>query len=188
MRATAALLASLLGLSACHLWRPDHSDPKGLPPPSREEVTWESFFPVPWPDPLHEKYEELFLAPFPNRSSQHFAVTRPFSDVRKYDLAFHGVAVPGARTEVESAGGEHAVSLLLPGSAGKDVAVRANERSVLVSVAPRLPPHRYRAYRVEETVVPLPPGADPETARVARDGDWVRVRFNSKDQGRPNGK
>jgi len=32
--------------------------------------------------------------------------------------------------------------------------------------------------RAEEKVIPLPPGADPDTARITRDGDWVRVKFN----------
>src|SRR4051812_13410966 len=139
MPRSAPLLASLLFLASCHLWMPDHTDPKGVPPPARDELdvtsfahpwrdvlhdkyetmSWESFIHEPWRDPLHDKYEELFGEPFPNRPRRHFATDLPFSDVEKYDLAFENTAAGGVRTESESAGGEHAVSMLVPDSAGK---------------------------------------------------------------------
>ncbi len=176
----APLFATLVLLTACHQRFPDHADPKGIPPPAAEELSWESFFREPWPDPLHEKYEELFGQPYPNRIRQHFSTTRPFSDVKKYELAFDATAVPGARAETESAGGLHAVSLQIPDSAGKPVAVRADEKGVGLSVSRGLPARRYRVYRSDELVVPLPPGADPDTARVVRDGDWIRIKFHAK--------
>ncbi len=179
------LLAALLGLAACHQRLPDNTDLKGVPPVAHEELSWESFFHEPWPDPLHEKYEELFNAPFPNRSPQHFAVARPFSDVQKYDIAFDATAVPGARTEVESGGGKHAVSMQLPDSAGKPVEVRTEDHSVVLSVRPKVPVRRYRMYKSEEKVIPLPPDADPDSARVVRDGDWVRIQFKSKSPPKP---
>ena len=192
---TAPLFAVLALLPACHVTRPDHTDPKGVPPPARDELTWESFFKEPWRDPLHDKYEELFREPFPAENAKHFSVERPFSDVKKYELAFDAVAIPGAKKEM-SAAGERAVSMLLPDSAGKTVEVKADEKNIRLSVARSLPTRRYRAYRPEELVVPTPAGADPRTARVVRDGDWVRIKFNGvstgpvagADSGRPHGK
>lgn len=156
----APLLAALLVLPACHVVRPDHVDPPGVPPPAREEISWESFFHEPW--------------------RQHFATSRPFSDVKKFEHAFDAIAVQGARAESESAAGLHAVSLQLPDSAGRPVAVRPADGSVALSVARSLPARRYRVYRSDEVVVPLPPGADPDTARVQRDGDWVRIKFRER--------
>jgi hypothetical protein len=208
MRRSAPLLASLALLSSCHLWMPDHTDLKGLPPPARPEMnvtsfahpwrdvlhdkyetmSWESFIHEPWRDPLHDKYEELFGAPFPNRPRRHFATDRPFDDVQKFDLAFDNGSVRGTRTETESANGEHAVSMLVPDSAGKAVEVSADEQTVRVSVARPASPRRYRPARPEELYAALPAGADPGTARVVRDGDWVRINFKSKDAGRPHAK
>lgn len=176
----APLLAALLVLPACHVVRPDHVDPPGVPPPAREEISWESFFHEPWRDPLRDKYEELFGRPYPNPGRQHFATSRPFSDVKKFEHAFDAIAVQGARAESESAAGLHAISLQLPDSAGRQVAVRPADGSVALSVARSLPARRYRVYRSDEVVVPLPPGADPDTARVQRDGDWVRIKFRER--------
>lgn len=174
---SAALLASLSLLAGCHYVRPDHTDARGVPPPPREEITWESFFWEPWPDPLHEKYEELFGRPYPNPGEQHFETDRPFSDVRKFDLAFADTAVPGTRVERASAEDRQEVALELPGSAGLPIAVRADERFVRLTVARPRSPRRYRVYPTDELVLPLPEGADPATARVARDGDRVRITF-----------
>jgi HSP20 family molecular chaperone IbpA len=184
----AALLAAVLPLSACALFFHDHNDPKGVPPPVHEDISWESFIHEPWADPLHENYEELFGAPFPNPGRQHFDADRPFSDVAKYDLAFNQAAVPGARSETESGGGEYAVALRLPQSADKDVEVSTDEESIRLTATRPGETGRYRANRPEETVVPLPAGADPSTARVERDGDWIRVKFRGKKPGRPHGK
>ena len=186
----APLLVSLLLLSACRLTLPDHTDTRGAPPPAHEEITWETFFQEPWRDPLQDKYEELFREPFPNRPRRHFETTRPFSDVEKYDLAFEAAAIPGARKEIESGGGAHAVALHLPDSAGKRLEVRTEDQNVILSVERPLPERRYRVNRPEETVVPVPAGADPATARVTRDGDWVRIQFKSKNEnpGRPHAK
>lgn len=184
----ATLLFSLACLSGCHQRRPDHTDPKGVPPPAHAELTWESFFHEPWRDPLHEKYEELFAAPFPNRSPQHFAVARPFSDVKTFGLAFDATAVAGVRPEIESGGGEHAVSMQLPDSAGKPIEVHADDAGIRLTFVRLAPARRYHTARAQETIVPLPAGADPSSARVIRDGDWVRIKFNSRDSGRPHGK
>jgi HSP20 family molecular chaperone IbpA len=204
---TAPLLASLVFLSGCHLWMPDHTDTKGLPPPTRPEMSpasfihpwrdvlhdkyetmsWESFIHEPWRDPLHDKYEELFGASFPNPSRRHFATDLPFADVQKYDLAFEA-NTRGVRSETESGGGEYAVAMQLPDSAGKDVELSTDDENIRLSVVRPLPAGRYRSYRPEETVVPLPTGADPSTARVERDGDWVRIKFRSKNPGRPHAK
>lgn len=177
---TAIPLAALAFFAACHYRVPDHADPKSAPPPAHEELSWESFFPEPWPDPLHEKYRELFGSPYPNPGRQHFATARPFSDVKKFELAFDATAVPGARAETESAAGMSAVSLRLPDSAGRPVAVRTEDQVIALSVDRPLPARRYRVYRSDEVVVPLPPGADPDTARVVRDGDWVRIKFHGR--------
>lgn len=184
------LLASLVLLSSCAYIRPDHGDPKDLPPPVREEISWESLFWEPWRDPLHDKYEELFGRPFPNRGLQHFYTGRPFSDVKKYELAFEQAAVTGARADTVSAGGNHAVSVQLPESAGKPVSVEADEASIRLTIARPGGPHRYRVYPSDQVVLPLPAGADPGTARVTRDGDWVRITFlarapRSGSSGRP---
>lgn len=174
------LLASLVFLSACAFIRPDHTEPKDLPPPPREEISWESLLWEPWPDPLHEKYEELFGRPFPNAGRQHFETNHPFDDVKKYQLAFEQAAVPGARAETVSGEGRHAVSLQLPDSAGKPVSVEADEKHIRLTVARPGGPHRYRVYPSDKLVLPLPPGADPGTARVSRDGDWVRITFAAR--------
>lgn len=204
MPRSAMLLASLLLLTSCHLWMPAHTDPKGLPPPAREEMSlgsfahpwsgvlhdkyetmsWESFIHEPWRDPLHDKYEELFGSPFPNRPRRHFATDRPFDDVQKYDLAFDNSSIRGTRTETESANGEHAVSMLVPDSAGKSVEVSADDKTVRVAVVRPASPRRYRPSRPEELYAALPAGADPGTARVVRDGDWVRIKFKSRISGR----
>jgi HSP20 family molecular chaperone IbpA len=184
----ATLLAALLPLSGCAMIFHDHSDPKGVPPPVHEDLSWESFIHEPWRDPLQDGYEELFGAPFPNPGLQHFDADRPFSDVTKYDLAFSQIALPGTHAETESGGGEYAVALRLPRSEGKDVEVATDEQSIRLSVTRPAEASRYRSYRPEETVVPLPAGADPSTARVERDGDWVRIKFRSKAPGRPHGK
>lgn len=167
------LLVPLLLLSAaCH-----HRAPEGLPPPAQQELTWETFFREPWPDPLHEKYEELFDKPFPHPTPQHFSTNQPMADVAKYDLEFEGTAVPGAKVASESGSGWTALALELPDSAGKEVAVSADERAVRLKVRRPQPPSRYRFFRSDELVFPLPPGADPATARLERDGDRVRVTF-----------
>lgn len=166
------LLVPLLLLSACH-----HRAPEGLPPPSREEITWETFFREPWRDPLHEKYEDLFGKPFPNPTGQHFSTSQPMADVAKYELEFEGTAVPGARVRSETGAGWTALDLELPDSTGKEVSVRADERAVRLTVERPRPPNRYRFFRSDELVVPLPPGADPATARMERDGDRVRITF-----------
>ena len=204
----APLLASLLCLTSCHLWMPDHTDLKGLPPPERPEMSpvsfahpwrdvlhdkhetmsWESFIHEPWRDPLHDKYEELFGAPFPSRPRRHFATDRPFDDVQKYDLAFDINSIRGTRTETVSDTDEHAVSMLLPDSAGKSVEVTADEKTVRVAVVRAASPRRYRPSRPEELYAALPAGADPTTARVVRDGDWVRIKFKSRIPGRPHAK
>jgi len=171
------LLASLLLSTGCHLWRPDHGDSKGVPPPPRDEITWETFFPEPWPDPLHEKYAELYGKDFPNPGRQHFETDRPFSDVIKYDQAFAAIAAPGTRAVAD---GTPSLTLNLPESASKVVTVKADDLKVTVSIARAQNPHRYRLYRSEEVVFPLPAGADPATARVERDGDRVIVRFQSR--------
>lgn len=173
------LLASLVLLTACHHRVPDRGDLKGVPPPAKE-LTWESFFRARWPDPLHEKYEELFGKPFPNPSSRHFSTGRPFSDTKKYELEFDATAVPGARAETESAAGAHAVSLELPDSADKAVAVKADDKGIRLTVSSPQAARRYRVYRSEELLLPLPDGADPATARVVRDGDWVRIKFHDR--------
>jgi hypothetical protein len=202
MRRSAPLLASLALLSSCALWMPDHTDPKGLPPPARpalsvnsaahpweilhdkyETMNWETFIHVPWRDPLHDKYEELFGDAFPSRPSRHFATDRPFDDVQKYDIALEASAIRGARTETASANGEHALSVLVPDSAGKAVEVSADEKTVRIAVVRPAPSRRYRRMRPEELYAALPAGADPRTARVVRDGDWIRVNFKSIDAG-----
>lgn len=187
MRAAAAALL-LAALGSCRSLNPDHSDPPGQPPRASEELTWETFFHEPWPDPLHEKYADLFGAPYPAAGNQHFETKRPFADVRKYDLAFENTAIPGARAETETAAGRHTVSLMLPGSAGRPIAVRPGTRVVTLVMSKPGPPRRWRAYRAEERVVPLPPLADPASARLTRDGDWVRITFAEKTSGGNDGK
>ena len=171
------LLASLVFLTACAAIRPDHTEPKDLPTPPREEISWESLFWEPWRDPLHEKYEELFGRPFPNAGRQHYETDHPLDDVKKYQLAFEQAAVSGARSSRSSSEGRSEVSLEVPGSAGKAIAVEADERNIRLTVARPSPARRYRVYPDEELVLPLPTGADPGTARVTRDGDWVRITF-----------
>lgn len=169
-------LASLLLLSACAAIRPDHSEPKDLPPPAREEISWESLFWEPWGDPLHEKYAELFGKPFPNAGRQHFETDHPFDDVKKYQLAFEQAAVTGARSD--SAGKE--VSLDLPGSAGKALSIEADDNNIRLTVARHSAPRRYQIYPGEQVVLPLPQGADPATARMTRDGDRIRITFQER--------
>lgn len=184
------LLVSLVLLSACAYFRPDHDDPKHLPPPVYEEISWESLFRVPWRDPLHDKYEDLFGKPFPNAGRQHFETNHPFADVKKYELAFEQAAVTGARADGVSGSGRHAVSVQLPDSTGKPVSVETDEASIRLTIARPGGPHRYRVYPSDQVVLPLPAGADPGTARVTRDGDWVRITFlarapRSGSSGRP---
>lgn len=168
-------LVPLLLLPACH-----HRAPEGLPPLAREEITWETFIRKQWPDPLHEKYEDLFGKPFPNPTGQHFSTSRPMADVRKYELEFEQTAVPGARVERQAGTGWTALSLELPGSADKEVSVRADDRKVRVTVARPVTASRYRVYPSEDLYFPLPADADPATARVERDGDRVRITFAAK--------
>ncbi len=167
------LLVSLLLLPACRY----HRAPEGLPPPAHEEITWESFIREQWPDPLHEKYEDLFDKPFPNPTRQHFSTSRPMADVTKYELALEQTAVPGARVKSESGAGWHALALELPDSSGKEVSVRADDKAVRLTVERPQAASRYRFFRSDDLVLPLPPGADPASARVERDGDRVRITF-----------
>jgi hypothetical protein len=167
------LLVSLLLLPACRY----HRAPEGLPPPAQEELTWESFFREPWPDPLHRKYEDLFDKPFPNPTRQHFSTSLPMADVTKYELEFEGTAVPGARVKRESGAGWHALALELPDSSDKEVSVRADDKAVRLRVGRPTAPRRYRFFRSDDLILPLPPGADPATARMERDGDRVRITF-----------
>lgn len=170
------LLASLLLLSACAAIRPDHTEPKDLPPPPREEISWESLFWEPWGDPLHEKYEELFGKPFPNAGRQHFETDHPFDDVKKYQLAFEQAAVAGARVETLN----REVTLDLPGSAGKALAIEADDKNIRLTVARYHAARRYQISPEEQVVLPLPAGADPGTARMTRDGDRIRITFQER--------
>lgn len=170
------ILAALILTTGCHLYKPDHSDPRGVPPPATGEITWESFFPEPWPDPLHEKYEEMYARTYPNPGRQHFETERPFSDVEKYNQAFEALAVPGTRV----AAADMAVTLELPDSAAKTVSVKADEKGVRVTVWAPSNGHRYRVYRSQELVYPLPADADPASARMEREGDRVRILFTPR--------
>lgn len=166
------LLVSLLLLPACA-----HRAPEGLPPPAQLDITWESFFREPWPDPLHEKYGDLFAKPFPNPTGQHFSTNQPMADVAKYELEFEGTTVPGARVRSESGAGWAALALDLPDSTDKEVSVRADDKAVRLTVERPQPASRYRFFRSDDLVFPLPAGADPATARMERDGDRVRITF-----------
>lgn len=170
------LLVSLLLLPACAA----HRAPEGLPPPAQLDITWESFFREPWPDPLHENYEDMFGKPFPNPTRQHFSTNQPMADVAKYELGLEGTAVPGARIQSESGAGWTALALELPDSKGKEVSVSADEKAVRLKVERPQPASRYRFFRSDDLVFPLPAGADPATARMERDGDRVRITFIAK--------
>jgi HSP20 family molecular chaperone IbpA len=129
------------------------------------------------PDPTHEKYEELFDAAYPARRFDPFGRLHPFEEVRAFNRGFDRRAA-GVATRVTEEGRAVAVEIEWPGSAPRPIDVRVAGRSILLRAAA---PGRGSAYRfvagAKEIVVDLPRGAKPESARVERSGDVVRVTF-----------
>ena len=129
------------------------------------------------PDPTHEKYEELFGSPYPARGFDPFMRLHPFEEVKAYNRGFDQRAA-GVVTRVSETEGQVAVDIEWPGSAPQPIDVRVAGKSILLSAsAPaRSSPYRFVA-AAKEIVVALPSGAKPDSARVERSGDVVRVTF-----------
>ena len=138
----------------------------------------EFFFHEARPDPLHQKFEELFREPWPEKGFHQHEPFRPFEDVQKLNEAFELKGVAGARVEVARGERDVVLSVRLPGSAGRPMEVRANEEKVRIALPQTAEPRRYRLHREEEQLVPLPEDADHETARVKREGDLVKITFD----------
>lgn len=149
-------------------------------------VRWrEFFFHESRPEPLREKYEELFGEPYPEDGFHQHKPFRPFEDVQRFNNAYELRAVAGARVELRETGDALTLEIELPGTAGRPLTVRVDSEKVALSVAPAAKPRRWYVARSEDHVVAVPDGIAPETAQVARDGDLVRVTFGRDGSRRP---
>jgi hypothetical protein len=186
------LAAAVLTVLAC-AFRAPAEDPGRAGERRSDEVTpygrvREFFFHEARPDPLHEKYEELFAAPFPDKEFHQFSPFRPFEDVKKFNDAFEARGVDGGREEVSREDGRVTVAIHSPRSAGKPLDWRVNEERILLSFPPEGPARRYRVQRARERVIPMPLEADHESASVRRDGDWIKFAFDENDEPRKQGR
>lgn len=148
----------------------------------------EFFFHEARPDPLHEKFEELFASPYPDKEFHLFSPFRPFEDVKKFNDAFETLAVDGGKEEVRYEDGRITVAIRAPESAGTPLDWRVDDERILLSFPPALPARKYRVQRARERVVPLPPEADPATASARREGDWIKFVFDENDRRRRSGR
>lgn len=140
----------------------------------------EAFFKDARPDPLHDKYEELFGEPWPEPGFHQFSPTKPFSEVRKFNAAFDLRGAAGARVETRAVDGRERLEILLPGSAGRTLEVRVDGEKVAISLPSTAPPARWRVRRSEEHLVPLPRDVDMDTVVVECDRDAVVVNYERR--------
>ena len=149
-------------------------------------LTWPARADDPWreiwgwgQDPLHDKYEERFDKPFQPLPYDVFHRMHPFYEVQAFNREFDRRAA-GVTTRVE--GGPSGVNLLVvwPGSGAQAVDVKVERGLVRFASQPppAASPYHFRAGRAQALDVPVPPGADPKTAHVTRDGDVIRVAFS----------
>lgn len=137
----------------------------------------EFFFHESRPEPLREKYEELFGEPYPEDGFHQHKPFRPFEDVQRFNNAYELRAVAGARAGLTETADGAVLSVELPGTAHRPLAVRVDGEKVSLSVGPVSPPRRWFVARSEDHVIAVPEGVSPESAVVSREGDVVRIVF-----------
>ena len=158
--------------AAAAAWAAGVACQAATPDPWREIWGWGD-------DPLRVEYEQLFDAPFPARPYDVFHRSHPFYEVQQFNHAFD-LRAAGVSYRVEEA--RDGVTLLVtwPGSGERAVDVSVNDGYVRLKPS-ALPssssPYRFRAAHAEDLLVPVPPSAKPESAKVAREGETVRVTF-----------
>lgn len=137
----------------------------------------EFFFHESRPEPLREKYEELFGEPYPEDGFHQHKPFRPFEDVQRFNNAYELRAIAGARAGLTETEDGAVLSVELPGSADRPLTVRVDEEKVALSVGSKAPARRWFVARTEDHVVAVPEGVSPESAQVSREGDLVRITF-----------
>lgn len=140
----------------------------------------EFFFHESRPEPLREKYEELFGEPYPEDGFHQHKPFRPFEDVQRFNNAYELRAVAGARAGLTETEDGAVLSVELPGTAQRPLAVRVDDEKVSLSVGPVSPPRRWFVARSEDHVIATPEGVSAESATVSREGDVVRIVFARK--------
>lgn len=132
------------------------------------------------PDALHVNYEELFGEPFPEYRDgpRPLRPMRPFEDVEAFNSAYDR-ATDGVAASVSSQESRVVLRVTLPGSEGRPVAVRTDRRWCVLS-QPGTAVSAHRLIRGKEHRIPLPRGADPESAAVRREGDVVEISFAAR--------
>ncbi|MBI4377058.1 MAG: hypothetical protein HY549_11480 [Elusimicrobia bacterium] len=132
------------------------------------------------PDPLHSKFEELFGEPFPDKGIPVLRKFQPFRDVQQFETAVQRHA-SGLRTELQSM--ERSLILLVevPGLEDKKVEVSINRERIRLSYRARQAPGPYRIAKATDQEIPLPEGADPDSAVVDRRGERLRITFRRGD-------
>lgn len=137
----------------------------------------EFFFHESRPEPLREKYEELFGEPYPEEGFHQHRPFRPFEDVQRFNNAYELRGVAGARAALERGDAGAVLTIELPGTAERALSVRVDEEKIALSVGPAGPPRRWFLSRSEEHVLRMPEGLDPASAEVRRESDRVRINF-----------
>lgn len=144
----------------------------------------EFFFHESRPEPLREKYEELFGEPYPEEGFHQHRPFRPFEDVQRFNNAYELRGIAGARANLAESDSAITLEIELPGTAQRSLAVRVDEEKVSLSVGSSAQPRRWFVSRGEEHVLALPNGALPDTAKVKRDGDLLHITFERDGQRR----
>lgn len=134
-------------------------------------------------DPTATKYEELFGQPYQPRPFDIFNRSHPFYEVQEFNRAFD-LRAAGVSWKVDEAADGLVLSIYWPGSAAKPLDVAVERGFVRARPSPP-PPEQNGAYRFyaadsRQIQVPVPDAAKADTAKMSREGDVVRVRFDRK--------
>jgi HSP20 family molecular chaperone IbpA len=144
--------------------------------------------PGPWrrlwgwgPDPLRDKYEELFDVQYPWRSYDPFNRVMPFEDVRHFNRQVD-MRAAGAAQRVTEDERTVTLSIVWPGSAEEAMDVVVHEGLVRLTpsaaqAAQGASRYRFRARGSRQLATPVPARAKASTASISRVGDEIRVVF-----------
>jgi HSP20 family molecular chaperone IbpA len=142
----------------------------------------EFFFHEARPDPLREKYEEMFGEPYPEEGFHQHKPFRPFQDVQRFNEAYELRGIAGARADLSETADAKVLKIELPGTASRPLSVRVDDEKVALSLGPSEAPRRWFVAKAEEHVVATPEGVVAETAKVDREGDVVRITFERDER------
>lgn len=132
------------------------------------------------PDPLRKGYEELFAEPWPDAGWHPFARFKPFEDVHKFNDALERRYFEPVPMSVAEQDKSVQMQVRLPEGQAGSLNVYVNEHRVLLSYAPAESTGKWRFYKRREQTLAIPESADPDTAKISREGDVLTITFHKR--------